>query len=63
LALGSIAGPAGYALARPGEALQAISASIATDRTYTKYGLDLMKERGFDQPWREAISAIAARLG
>jgi pyrroline-5-carboxylate reductase len=42
--------------------LPAISASIATDRTYTKLGLDLLKARGFDQPWREAIAAIAAKV-
>jgi hypothetical protein len=40
-----------------------LSASIATDGTYTKLGLDLLRERGFDAPWREAIAAIAAKLG
>lgn len=62
LALGSIAGPAGYALERSDLPLPAISASIATDRTYTKLGLDLLKARRFDRPWREAIAAIAAKL-
>jgi pyrroline-5-carboxylate reductase len=63
LALGNIAGPASDALRRPDERLAAITASIATDGTYTKLGLDLLRERGFDAPWREAIDAIAARMG
>ncbi|MEZ5924877.1 MAG: NAD(P)-binding domain-containing protein [Hyphomicrobiaceae bacterium] len=62
LALGGIAGSAAYASARPEEGLADISRSIATEGTYTKLGLDLMKSRGFDQPWREAMAAIAAKL-
>jgi pyrroline-5-carboxylate reductase len=63
LALGNIVGPAGDALSRPAERLSALSASIATEGTYTKLGLDLLRERGFDAPWREAIGVIAAKLG
>lgn len=63
LALGSISGPAGYALGRPQEGLLAISESIATEGTYTKLGLDLLKQRAFDAPWREAIAAMADKLG
>lgn len=63
LTLGHIAGSAGYALAHPRESLLDISASIATEGTYTKLGLDQMKRNRFDTPWREAIAAIAARLG
>ncbi len=63
LTLGSIAGQAGYALSHPSESLLDISASIATEGTYTKLGLDQMKRDGFDKPWREAIAAIAAKLG
>lgn len=63
LTLGNIAGSAGYALAHPRESLLDISASIATEGTYTKLGLDQMKRDRFDAPWREAIAAIAAKLG
>lgn len=62
LALGNIAAPAGYALSRPDEALSAISASIATDGTYTKLGLDLLREQDFDAPWRAAVAAVAAAV-
>lgn len=63
VALGGIAGPAGEALARPQESLLALSASVATEGTYTRLGLEVLRERGFDVPWREAIRAVAARLG
>lgn len=63
LTLGNIAGSAGYALHRPKESLLDISASIATEGTYTKLGLDQMKRDRFDKPWRAAIAAIAAKLG
>ena len=62
LALGFIAGSAGDALSRPKESLSAITASIATEDTYTKLGLEILRDRDFDAPWREAIAAIAARL-
>jgi pyrroline-5-carboxylate reductase len=60
LTLGDIAGAAGFALARPIDPLAAISAGIATEGTFTKMGLDHLKERRFDAPWREAIAMIAA---
>ncbi len=63
LTLGNIAGSAGYALNHPKASLLDISASIATEGTYTKLGLDQMKRDGFDKPWRDAIAAIAAKLG
>jgi pyrroline-5-carboxylate reductase len=62
LTLGNIAGPASFALSRPQEPLAAISASVATERTFAKMGLDHLKERGFDAPWREAIAILSAKL-
>ena len=62
LTLGNIAGAAGFALARPLIPLGAISAGIATDGTFTKMGLDCLKERRFDAPWREAIAMLSAKL-
>ena len=62
LMLGNIAGVVGFALARPQKPLAAISASIATERTFTKNGLDYLKTRDFDTPWRDAITLIARTL-
>jgi len=62
LTLGNFAGVAGLALARPQESLAAISASFATERTFTKAGLDYLKARGFDAPWRESIALMAKML-
>jgi pyrroline-5-carboxylate reductase len=62
LTLGNIAGAAGFALARPLIPLAAISASIATEGTFTRMGLDCLKERRFDAPWREAIAMLSAKL-
>ena len=62
LTLGNIAGAAGFALARPLDPLAAISASIATEGTFTKMGLDHLKERRFEAPWREAIAMLSAKL-
>jgi len=62
LTLGNIAGPAGFALANPKVSLAAISASIATEGTFTKLGLEHLKSRGFDGPWREAIALLSAKL-
>ena len=63
LALGNLAGPAGEALAHPEQSLLDLSASVATEGTYTRLGLDVLREKGFEAPWREAVRAIAARLG
>jgi pyrroline-5-carboxylate reductase len=62
LTLGNIAGPAGLALANPLVPLAAISASIATEGTFTKIGLEHLKSRGFDGPWRESIAMLSAKL-
>jgi pyrroline-5-carboxylate reductase len=62
LTLGNIAGPAGFARARPATSLLDISSGIATERTFTKAGLDYLKERHFDAPWREAIARVAEML-
>ena len=62
LTLGNIAGPASFALGLPGKRLLDISAGIATERTFTKAGLDHLKARHFDAPWREAIARLAERL-
>jgi pyrroline-5-carboxylate reductase len=60
ITLGNIAGAAGYAQSRPDTPLPVISSEIATEGTYTKRGLDLLKSRGFDAPWREALALISA---
>lgn len=39
-----------------------ISAGIATERTFTKDGLDYLKAHHFDAPWRAAIAQLAERL-
>jgi pyrroline-5-carboxylate reductase len=62
LALGNIAGPAAFALARPDQPLTGISESIATERTFTKSGLDYLKARHFDVPWRQAMALIAEKI-
>jgi pyrroline-5-carboxylate reductase len=62
LTLGNIAGPAGFALANPLVPLAAISASIATEGTFTKIGLEHLKCRSFEEPWRESIAMLCAKL-
>ncbi len=62
LTLGNIAGPANFALSVPKTSLLDISAGIATERTFTKTGLDHLKASHFDAPWREAIAQLAEML-
>jgi pyrroline-5-carboxylate reductase len=62
LALGNIAGAAGFALLKPRDPLIEISSEIATEGTFTKLGLDHLKARNFEGPWREAIGMLGARL-
>jgi pyrroline-5-carboxylate reductase len=62
LTLGNIAGAAGFALAKPDDPLVAISSDIATEGTFTKMGLDHLKSRDFEAPWREAIALVGAKL-
>ena len=62
LTLGNIAGPASFALGVPETSLLDISAGIATERTFTKAGLDHLKARHFDAPWREVIARLAEML-
>lgn len=62
LTLGNMAGAAGFALSKPHEALATISSDIATEGTFTKTGLDHLKDRHFEVPWREAIAMLGATL-
>jgi pyrroline-5-carboxylate reductase len=62
LTLGNIAGPASFALGVPETSLLQLSAGVATERTFTKAGLDHLKARHFDAPWREAIAQLAEML-
>jgi pyrroline-5-carboxylate reductase len=62
LTLGNIAGPANFALGVPETSLLQLSAGVATERTFTKAGLDHLKARHFDAPWREAIAQLAEML-
>lgn len=62
LTLGNIAGPASFALGKPEKGLLELSAGIATERTFTKTGLDYLKAGHFDAPWKEAIAQLAEML-
>ena len=62
LTLGNIVGAAGFALTKPHQPLAVISSEIATEGTFTKMGLDHLKGRSFEVPWREAIAMIGAKL-
>lgn len=57
-----ISGATALATARPDLPLSEISASIATEGTFTKTGLDLLQDRKAMAPWIEACDAIQKAL-
>ncbi|TCK04215.1 NAD(P)-binding domain-containing protein [Marinobacterium mangrovicola] len=57
-----ISGATALASARPDLPLSEISASIATEGTFTKTGLDLLADRHAIAPWKEACEAIQKAL-
>jgi len=62
LVLGMARGAASLALANPGSGPREIAEAIATEGTYSKLGLDLLKERQAFAPWREACKLLEQRL-
>lgn len=59
---GNILGAAGNALARRDISLEAVSNGIATAGTYTKLGLDYLRDQDAFQPWNEALNLVSDRL-
>lgn len=62
LVLGMARGAASLALANPGSSPREIAESIATEGTYSKLGLDLLKDRQAFAPWREACKLLEQKL-
>ena len=58
---GNIAGAAGYALERSELSLDSVSDRIATPGTFTKDGLDYLRERRSDLPWIDALDIVFQR--
>lgn len=59
---GNILGAAGNALARPDTSLETVSDKIATPGTYTKLGLDYLRDKDSFRPWKEALTMVSDRL-
>ena len=62
LVMGMAKGAAELALARPEQSPGDIAQSIATDGTYSKIGLDLLKQNQAFAPWREASELLRQKL-
>ena len=62
LVLGMAQGAARLALAEPGKSPREIAAGIATDGTYSRQGLDLLRQRDAFAPWREACKLLEKQL-
>lgn len=62
LVMGMAQGAAQLALAKPAKSPGEIAASIATDGTFSKLGLDLLQQKGAFEPWREACELLQRRL-
>ena len=62
LVLGMAQGAARLALARTDTTTQEIAAGIATEGTYSKLGLDLLRRRQAFEPWREACKLLEQKL-
>ena len=62
LVLGMAKGAASLALQKP-ETCGEIAESIATEGTFSKLGLDTLKEREAFAPWDEACKLLTTRLG
>jgi pyrroline-5-carboxylate reductase len=62
LVMGMAEGAARLALARTDTTPQEIAAGIATDGTYSKLGLDLLRRRRAFEPWHEACKLLERKL-
>jgi pyrroline-5-carboxylate reductase len=62
LVLGMAGGAARLALANPGRTPAEIADGIATEGTYSKLGLDLLREQQAFAPWRDACKLLEKRL-
>jgi pyrroline-5-carboxylate reductase len=62
LVMGMAQGAARLALARTGTTPQEIAAGIATEGTYSKLGLDLLKQHRAFEPWHEACKLLEQKL-
>ena len=62
LVMGMAQGAARLALSKAGTTPQEIAAGIATEGTYSKLGLDLLRQRQAFDPWREACKLLEQKL-
>jgi pyrroline-5-carboxylate reductase len=62
LVMGMADGAARLALAKSGTTPEDIAAGIATDGTYSKLGLDLLRRKQAFGPWHEACKLLEERL-
>lgn len=62
LVLGMAKGAAELSLQEKEPGPDAIAEAIATDGTFSKLGLDILKQDGAFEPWRKACEALQSRL-
>lgn len=62
LVMGMAKGAAQLALAKPDTSPEDIAAGIATEGTYSKLGLDLLRQQRAFAPWRDACKLLEKRL-
>lgn len=58
----NIAGAAAVARANPARDLRGISDEIATEGTYTKLGLDHLRDTNSSEPWQFALGLVQTKL-
>ncbi len=63
MAVRHVRGATTFALANPDKPLEEILAGIATEGTYTKAGLEHLRQADAFAPWRGALSLLQSRLG
>lgn len=59
---GNIAGAVAHARANSGRSLRAVSDEIATDGTYTRAGLEVLRADGAEKPWEKALDTVFGKL-
>lgn len=62
MTLRHIRGATTYALANPASSLAEISAGIATEGTFTKLGLEHLRDAGAISAWSEALDLLRSKL-
>ncbi len=62
LVMGMAKGAAELALANPAQSPGEIATAIATDGTFSKQGLDLLRQQEAFTPWHEACELLASQL-